>query len=299
VTKSTAGKEKNKLLYSIYPILPMIVFPNCKINLGLHVLEKRNDGYHNLETVFFPVPVTDALEIVAYNEPGSNTSLKFSQSGLTIEGDVSLNSCQKAYNLLKKDFPGLPALQMHLHKVIPHGAGLGGGSADGAFTFLLLNDMFSLGISREKLIEYAGVIGSDCPFFIINKPCIAFSKGEKLSELKIELKNYKLLLIYPGIYVKTAEMYREIKPNVSHKPLVEIITKPVESWRNELENDFEKVVFLLYPEIANLKESLYKQGAVYASMSGSGSSVYGLFEKDCILELNYPGHYFVRELILD
>jgi len=299
VTKLTAGKERNKLVYSLYPILPMIAFPNCKINLGLHVLEKRKDGYHNLETVFYPVRVTDALEIVENNEAGRNASLPISQSGLAIDGEVSFNSCLKAYHLLKKDFPEMPHLQMHLHKVIPPGAGLGGGSSDGAFALVMLNTIFNLSIPQGKLIEYAGMLGSDCPFFIINKPCFATGKGEKLSELKIDLKNYKLLLIFPGIHVKTAEMYREIRPNAIHKPLMDIIVKPVEYWRNELVNDFEKVLFPHYPEIANLKESLYKQGAVYASMSGSGSSVYGLFEKDCILKLNYPGHYFVRELILD
>lgn len=277
----------------------MIVFPNCKINLGLHILQKRSDGYHDLETVFYPIPITDALEIVEYREPQRSSSLPFTLSGITIEGDVAKNLCMKAYRLLKRDYPELPHIQMHLHKMIPSGAGLGGGSADGAFTLKLLNHLFNLGISEELLIEYAAELGSDCPFFIINKPCLAQGKGEKLKELNLSLKDYKLAVINPGIHVNTGDAFRQLKPQSSRKPLEEIISKPVERWKDELINDFEKVIFPKHREIVEIKDNLYKQGAVYASMSGSGSTVFGLFPKESKIEFSYPHNYFIWELILN
>ncbi|HMU47760.1 MAG TPA: 4-(cytidine 5'-diphospho)-2-C-methyl-D-erythritol kinase [Chitinophagaceae bacterium] len=277
----------------------MIVFPNCKINLGLHILQKRSDGYHDLETVFYPVPIADALEIIEYREPQRSSSLPFTLSGIAIEGDVATNLCMKAYRLLKRDYPELPHIQMHLHKVIPSGAGLGGGSADGSFTLTLLNRLFNLGISEELLIEYAAELGSDCPFFIINKPCLAQGKGEKLKRLNISLKDYKLAVINPGIYVNTGDAFRQLKPLSSRKPLEEIISKPVERWKDELINDFEKVIFPKHREIVDIKDNLYKQGAVYASMSGSGSTVFGLFPKETNIDFSFPPYYFTRELILN
>lgn len=277
----------------------MIVFPNCKINLGLHILQKRSDGYHDIETVFYPIPITDALEIIKYKEPHRSSSLPFTISGLAIEGDAATNLCMKAYRLLKRDYPELPHIQMHLHKVIPSGAGLGGGSADGSFALILMNQLFNLGMSDELLIEYAAQLGSDCPFFIINKPCLAKGRGEQLKEMDVSLRNYKLAIINPGIHVNTGDAFRQLKPQASRKSLEEIISNPVERWKDELVNDFEKVIFPKHREIVEIKDNLYKQGAVYASMSGSGSTVFGLFPKDSKIEFSYPDNYFIRELILN
>lgn len=277
----------------------MIVFPNCKINLGLHILRKRPDGYHDIDTIFYPVPVTDALEIIEYNEPTRSSSLPFSLSGLAIEGDSASNLCMKAYRLLKREFPDLPHIAMHLHKVIPAGGGLGGGSADGSFTLMLLNDLFHLGLSRQQLIEYSSQLGSDCPFFIINKPCLASGRGETLEEIDISLANFKLVLINPGIHVNTGDAFRQLKPSPAERPLDEIIMMPVDRWKDELKNDFEKVIFKQHREIVDIKDQLYSKGAVYASMSGSGSTVFGIFEKDSDARFYFPFNYFVRELILN
>ena len=274
----------------------MIVFPNCKINLGLHVLGKRADRFHELETVFFPLPLYDILEIVYLKQLTGEPGIPFSKSGLEIEGDNSNNLCIKAYRLLKKKFPQLPSIQLHLHKVIPAGAGLGGGSADGSFTLKLLNELCGLDLSVNQLIKFALQLGSDCPFFIINKPCFSKGRGELLEEIPIDLSGYKLLLVNPGIHVNTSAMFREIKPALPEIPLKEIISKPVQKWKEEMKNDFEKVVFPQYPEIARIKKEIYLSGAVYASMSGSGSSVYGIFSKQQEIRISFPPHYFVREL---
>ena len=179
----------------------MIVFPNCKINLGLHILGKREDGFHNLETVFYPLLFRDALELI----PATNntTEIEFTGSGLAVDGNVSDNLCVKAYYLLKKNFPQLPLVKIHLHKAIPMGAGLGGGSADAAFMLKLLNEKFNLNISTPQLLNYALELGSDCPFFIINKPCIATGRGEILEEIEVDLSAYKIVLINPGIHINT------------------------------------------------------------------------------------------------
>ena len=251
----------------------MISFPNCKINLGLRILRKRNDGYHDLETVFYPLPHYDIIELIQ----GSD-DLVFSGSGLRVAGEAANNLCFKAIQLLQKDFPQLPAMRMHLHKNIPMGAGLGGGSADGAFTLQLINQKFRLGLSREQLLHYALQLGSDCPFFIINKPCVAYGRGEQLEEITVDLSTYGILLVNPGIHVNTAEAFSGVSPAVPAKSVKEIIQQPLTGWKNELINDFETTVFSKYPAIKSIKESLYSKGAVYSSMSGSGSTVYGIFE---------------------
>jgi 4-diphosphocytidyl-2-C-methyl-D-erythritol kinase len=272
----------------------VIVFPNCKINLGLHILQKRADGFHDLETVFYPVALQDALEIVQNPSPAS--TIQFNTSGLKIDSSVEDNICFKAYQLLKKDFPGLPSIKMHLHKAIPSGAGLGGGSSDGVFTLLLLNKKFNLGLSEVQLIDYALQLGSDCPFFIKNKPCYATGRGERLEEIELNLSNYKIVLVNPQIHIHTGKAFSKITPSNQRTCIKEIIQQPIEKWKELLKNDFEEAVFAEHAEVKTIKEELHKQGAVYASMSGSGSSVYGLFEKNIEPQFDFPEHYFIRQI---
>ncbi len=253
----------------------MITFPNCKINLGLNIIHKRSDGYHELETVFFPVAFNDALEII----PSLKKINEFTVTGLPA-GDDKNNLCLKAYDLIKKDFSHLPAIQMHLHKAIPPGAGLGGGSSDAAFTLQMLNKIFGLNISDEKLQDYALQLGSDCPFFLMNKPCIATGRGEKLKPLNIDLSAYKILLVNPGVHISTAWAFSKVVPSISKVLVKDIIREPVDSWKDDLKNDFEIPVFESHPEIKRIKEDMYQTGAIYASLSGSGSTVFGLFKKD-------------------
>lgn len=273
----------------------MIVFPNCKINLGLHILRKRADGYHDLETVFYPVRFTDILELIP-ERTTTDQPVNYAQSGLDIQGNPLDNLCVKAYLLLKKDYPALPPVKMHLHKVIPTGAGLGGGSADAAFTLQLLNDYFKLGLSTDQLLHYALSLGSDCPFFILNKPAYATGRGELLEPVSVDLTGYTLVIINPGIHIPTAQAFAGIRPAQPERSLKEIIALPVSSWADELINDFEKPIFYQYPEIAAIKDELYRAGAVYASMSGSGSTVYGLFADGKPLILNLPPDYFIKVL---
>lgn len=274
----------------------MIVFPNCKINLGLNVLRKRKDRFHELETVFYPLPLQDILEITWLKRMTGEPGVPLSRSGLEIDSDNDNNLCVKAYWLLKKKFPQMPSIQMHLHKVIPSGGGLGGGSADAAFALMMLNEMCGLKLSKEQLLKFAAQLGSDCPFFIVNKPCFSKGRGELLEEIQLDLSAYKFIIVNPGVHVNTGAMFREIKPALPAKSLKEIIKEPVTHWKDEMKNDFEKVVFTLHPEIGRIKEELYNAGAVYASMSGSGSTVFGLFAKDKTVELSFPPHYFVKEL---
>lgn len=276
----------------------MIIFPNCKINLGLHVLRKRNDNYHELETVFYPLPFTDVLEVIQQNKKDSDPAeINLSLSGLEIETVNEKNLCFKAYYLLKKDFPALPSVQIHLHKVIPPGAGLAGGSADGTFTLKLLNQKFSLRLTTEKLIDYSLQLGSDCPFFIINKPCLATGRGEFLETISLDLSSYKFVLVYPGIHMSTTHAFSLINPRMPEKSINEIIKHPIESWKNDLKNDFEEPVFKVYPEIKGIKEKLYETGAVYASMTGSGSTIFGIYKKEADLQLNFPKKYLVKILL--
>lgn len=271
----------------------MIVFPNCKINLGLHILQKRTDGFHDLETIFYPVPLQDALEIIQ-NPLSQFNEIEFTTSGLNV--DTSQNICVSAYQILKKDVGRLPSIKMHLHKTIPLGAGLGGGSSDGAFALMSLNRKFNLGLSEKQLTSKALDLGSDCPFFIKNKPCYAGGRGEVLEEINLNLDNYKMVLVNPGIHINTALAFSKIKPHNSRRSLKQTVQLPVVEWKDALKNDFENSVFFEYPEIQNIKGQLYRQGAVYASMSGSGSTVYGLFEKSYPLQFHFPAHYFIKEL---
>lgn len=274
----------------------MLVFPNCKINLGLHITRKRQDGYHDLETVFYPLPLKDVLEITINQQPGTQgleqDGLHFTAGGLTVAGDTANNLCVKAWRLLKNDFPQLPPVQLHLHKAIPMGAGLGGGSSDAAFTLRLINDRFKLGISTEKLLDYALQLGSDCPFFIINKPCIATGRGELLQTIQLDLSAYSFLLVYPDIHISTGWAFEHITPSLPTQSMHQLIQQPVSTWKYVLVNDFEAPVCNLHPELQHIKDALYAAGAVYASMTGSGSSFYGLFPKGKAPEGLFPLHKF-------
>jgi 4-diphosphocytidyl-2-C-methyl-D-erythritol kinase len=250
----------------------MIIFPNAKINIGLNVIERRDDGYHNLETIFYPVKINDALEIIKADE------LSFQSSGLEIPGRVEDNLCIKGYHLLKKDFD-LPLVKIHLHKHIPIGAGLGGGSADAAFFIRLLNQFFELGLTDVQMRAYARQLGADCAFFIQNKPVFAFDKGDEFEPIKLDLSNYKIVLVMPPVHVSTSEAYRGVKPAPVKQSLMELINEPIKEWKNHVKNDFENSVFKNHPEIRGVKASLYEAGAIYASMSGSGASVFGIFEE--------------------
>ncbi|HQR93126.1 MAG: 4-(cytidine 5'-diphospho)-2-C-methyl-D-erythritol kinase [Bacteroidetes bacterium 24-39-8] len=267
----------------------MVLFPNCKINLGLHITRKRDDGYHDLETVFYPIGIKDVLEIIHSQDP-KETCL-FSSTGLAIQGNSTDNLCVKAYHLLKKDFPQLPPIQMHLHKSIPMGAGLGGGSADGAFALKLLNQLFHLEISEYQLIQYALELGSDCPFFILNQACIGKGRGELLEKISLDLSQYQFLIVNPGIHIGTGWAFSQITPKPVEHSLNSIIKEPIQTWKNYLSNDFEAPVMNAYPEIAKMKQALYESGALYASMSGSGSTLFGIFEKGLAPKFSFPSHY--------
>lgn len=272
----------------------MICFPSCKINLGLRITQKRADGFHALETVFFPISIKDALEIII--EPDANAApITFTSSGLAINGDPSDNLCFKAYELLKKDYPTIPNIKMHLHKQIPMGAGLGGGSSDGAFTLVALNQLFDLQITEDKLMQYALTLGSDCPFFILNSPAYATSRGEILKPINVNLDGYTIVIVNPGIAISTKLAFSLITPKVPDSNLEVIICESVSTWKDNLINDFEEPIFNSFPELANIKETLYQKGAVYASMTGTGSTVYGIFPTSIIdtLDFNFPAHYFV------
>ena len=254
--------------------LRMIQFPNCKINLGLSILAKRTDGYHELETVFYPIGISDALEIL----PSENLSL--TQTGIAVPGDPAQNLCLKAYHLLKKDFPQIPAVQMHLHKNIPMGAGLGGGSSDGTAALLMLNQQFALDLNESQLIHYASQLGSDCPFFVYNKACYATGRGEILTPIALDLSNYQFVLVHPGIHISTAWAFQQLNPHTKSESIQTIIEKPIAEWKDCLLNDFEAPVFKAEPTLLEIKTTLYQHGAIYASMSGSGSSLFGIFPKD-------------------
>ncbi len=254
----------------------MISFPNAKINLGLSVVEKRPDNYHNIETVFFPVGLKDILEVV--HNPGSDKPFIWNSTGIVIDTPPEKNICIKALELLKNDYEIGP-VQIHLHKNIPFGAGLGGGSADAASMLVLLNDLFELGLSQSQLKGYAVQIGADCPFFIDNKPQYATGIGDRLESVDIDLSGWHLVLIVPDIHVSTPDAYKFVKPGKPKFRVKDIVKQPLHEWKGRLNNDFEQSVFIQYPQINKLKEYLYNIGAEYASMSGSGSSVFGLFKK--------------------
>lgn len=250
----------------------MVTFPNAKINIGLQVLNRRADGYHNLETVFYPIKLYDVLEMVEADE------IRFIPSGLAIPYDGVDNLCVRAYQLLQQAYD-LPPVHIYLHKVIPIGAGLGGGSADAAFLLTLANDQFELGLDEAQLMGYARQLGADCAFFIRNIPVLASGIGDVFADVSIDLSSYHIVLVKPDIAVSTAAAYGVVTPNPAGRQLAMAIEGPVATWRDTIVNDFERGIFAKYPEIAAIKALLYEKGAVFAAMSGSGSSVFGLFEE--------------------
>ncbi len=265
----------------------MISFPNAKINLGLNVVEKRTDGYHDLETVFYPIQLRDVLEIM------KSDRFEFKSTGLIIDGNSYDNLVVKAYWLLQEKFDLAP-IKIHLHKVIPFGAGLGGGSSDAAFMLKMLNEMFNLGLTVSELEKYAGQLGADCPFFVQNKPVYATGVGNQFSPLELSLHKYSIVVVKPPFSVSTAEAYGNIVPKASGFSLEGLNSLKIEEWKNMLRNDFEEPVFKIYPEIAEIKTKLYESGAIYASMSGSGSAVFGLFRHlPMNFESLFPETYFI------
>lgn len=257
-----------------------ICFPIAKINLGLNVVEKRSDGYHNLQTVFYPVPIKDALEIHSMDDAfPSNYDCDLKVTNITIDGDEQRNLVVRAYQMLKQDFPTLPRIHAHLWKGIPTQAGMGGGSSDCAYMLLLLNQQFQLGLTDEQLMQYAAKLGADCAFFILSRPCYAEGIGEKLQPIDMSLNGYHIAVVRPDIPVPTKEAFSHIHPHYPAQNCRETVMQPVETWRETLVNDFEESVFALHPEIGDIKQQLYDMGATYAAMSGSGSALFGLFKE--------------------
>jgi 4-diphosphocytidyl-2-C-methyl-D-erythritol kinase len=264
----------------------MVVFPPCKINLGLSVLSKRPDGYHNLETCFYPLPWYDVLEVIP-----AETFL-FTLTGNVVAGKPEDNLCARAYRLLKEEFE-LDPVNIHLHKIIPSGAGLGGGSSDAAYTLRVLNDIFSLNLDGKTLMGYAARLGSDCAFFIQDNPMLGTGRGEILKEIPLSLNDKFFVVVKPDIHVSTADAFANIKPKSSTPAVAEIIQRyPVAKWKELLKNDFEESVFKKYPAIKLIKEKLYSLGAAYATMSGSGSAVVGIFDHEVKLSDQFPGTTF-------
>ncbi|MBO4741469.1 MAG: 4-(cytidine 5'-diphospho)-2-C-methyl-D-erythritol kinase [Bacteroidales bacterium] len=267
----------------------MTEHPNCKINIGLNVVAKRPDGYHNLESVFYPIPLCDDLEIE------KSDTFSFVQDGNTLDCDLDNNLCVKAYRLLKSRFPELGNVRIRLTKHIPSGAGLGGGSTDAAFTLKMLNSLFHLGLTTQQLQSLASQLGADCTFFIENKTALVTQKGDVFQDSPLDLTGYRLLLVKPDVGVSTAEAYRNIVPAPAPFDLGRIAETPIAEWKSLVFNDFEKSVFEKLPVLAQIKKEMYVHGALYASMSGSGSTIYGIFAPDSdtseIAE-RYSGQFF-------
>ena len=259
----------------------MIVFPIAKINLGLNVVERRPDGYHNLETVFFPVELKDALEVQEMNEAfPSPFDCDLKVTNIHIEGDEQRNLVVRAYNLLKQDFPQMPRVHAHLYKAIPTQAGMGGGSSDCAAMLLALNEMCHLGLTEQQLIDYAARLGADCAFFVKSRPCYAEGIGERLEDISLDLSEWYIGVVRPDIPVPTKEAFARIRPHYPKKNCREVVMQPVETWKEGLINDFEESVFTVHPGLAEVKQQLYNMGATYAAMSGSGSALFGLFKEN-------------------
>jgi 4-diphosphocytidyl-2-C-methyl-D-erythritol kinase len=268
----------------------MISFPNAKINIGLNIIEKREDGFHEIQSVMVPIGLRDALEVIENTDTAAERVV-FTSSGISIPGDIQDNLCYYAYHLVAADYP-VPNVKVHLHKHIPIGAGLGGGSADAAFFIRLLNDKFELGISWGEMHHYARQLGSDCSFFISNKPAFAEGKGDQYESIQLDLHNYHVALIYPNIHINTTMAYSKVKPKHVLRSLENDIQQlPIEQWKDHIHNNFEDSVFMQFPAIKKIKEQLYSQGAIYASMSGSGSAVYGIFKEATDLRSKFPGAF--------
>ncbi len=274
----------------------MILFPNAKINIGLNIVSRRNDGFHDIETIFYPLKgLCDILEVIS--DPDLKEPYVFTQTGLRVDGAIENNLCVKAYKILS-EFIKIPPVKIHLHKQIPFGAGLGGGSSDGVFTLSALNALTKKPLPHNKLMEIALMLGSDCPFFLINTPCFATGRGEKLYSVEVNLNGYFFLLAKPNINVNTGKAYSLSTPKSTNRKLPELIKSDVSDWTGTIVNDFEKIVFELFPEIEDIKKTMYKLGATYSAMSGSGSTVFGLFTKKPAFENAFENYYtFCQKLL--
>lgn len=271
----------------------MTEHPNCKINIGLNIVAKRPDGYHNLESVFYPLPICDTLEIEKAD------TFCFEQDGIALDCAGSDNLCVKAYRLMQKDFPQIGPVAIRLTKNIPSGAGLGGGSSDAAFTIKMLNSLFKLGLHTEQLQGYAARIGADCAFFIENKAVFASQKGDVFQDIALDLSGYRLLLVKPEVGVSTAEAYKSIVPAPAPFDLRKLGSTPMKDWKKLVTNDFEKGIFPKLPLLGEIKRQLYAHGALYASMSGSGSTIYGFFAKNqdiTELRTDFEKRFFTAEI---
>lgn len=265
----------------------MVTFPNAKINIGLYITGKRPDGYHNLVSCFFPAPWHDVLEVVESNQ------LSFESSGFAIPGNADDNLCLKAYHLLAADFD-LPPVSIYLLKKIPIGAGLGGGSADATFMLKACNELFNLKIEYPQLETYAGKLGSDCPFFVKNQPVIARGTGNEFEAIHLDLKGKYLVMVNPAVHVSTAEAYGGLQGYSAEPDLTTWLQMPLPEWQTRVKNDFEASVFQQYPAIAEVKKKLYELGALYASMSGSGATVFGIFDRETEVKTHFPKGYEVK-----
>ena len=271
----------------------MIYYPNAKINIGLNIVEKRPDGYHNLETIFYPIPLNDVLEVV-HNKNGQEPYV-LGNSGIIVDSKAEDNICVKAFELIRAKYQ-IPPISIHLHKMIPFGAGLGGGSADGAFMLKLLNKEFNLGISDDELRHMAAQLGADCAFFIHNQPAYATGIGDVLKPIDMDLSGYYFALIKPSIHVSTPEAYAGIKPKQTTNSLCDLVKLPIEQWKHHIKNDFEASVFKKHPRIGKIKMGLYEAGALYACMSGSGSSVFGIFKEKPELQVEENDYSWIKKL---
>lgn len=261
----------------------MVRFPNCKINLGLHVVGKREDGYHDIETCFYPLPWNDILEIIP------SKTISFTNTGINVPGPYDDNVCLKAYYLLQDEFD-LPPVDIHLHKIVPMGAGLGGGSSDGANTLIILNELFAINLSEQQLEERASELGSDCAFFIHDGPMMGMGRGEILRPIDLSLHGKFMVVVKPDIHVSTKEAYNNIVAKDAYPSIRPILEKEsILNWKNMLKNDFEDSVFSQFPVIEKIKNDFYNQGSIYASMSGSGSSVFGIFDSAVDLKKYFDG----------
>lgn len=291
----------------------MTIYPNAKINLGLNITEKRSDGYHNLETIFYPIPLCDTLRIETEEDIHSKTTNIFPPhcivhtysckdytlhtGGIDIDCPAEKNLVIKAFRNLQQDFH-LPYLYIYMYKQIPSGAGLGGGSSDAAFMMKLLNELFNLQLSTEEMEKRVATLGADCAFFIQNRPTLATGIGNVFTPVSLSLDGWHIVLVKPNVFVSTKEAYSQIRPHQPEIPVTDIINRPVNSWRDMLGNDFEQGIFTLHPEIGKIKEKLYEAGAAYASMSGSGSSVFGLFRTPLSSpEALFPGCFYQQHAL--
>ncbi len=269
----------------------MIVFPNTKINLGLHVLSRRDDGYHDISTAFYPMSWCDSLEIIVSDNKEPFT---FTQSGIPIHGDLSSNIVYRAWKAIS-EVKKLPSLLVHLHKNIPIGAGLGGGSSDAAAFIKAAEKLFALEISVEEQVQIASSLGSDCAFFIRNTPLLASGRGDQFRPAHIDLSSYYILLVHPGIHSSTADAYRHVTPAIPANELEDILRLPLPEWKDNLVNDFEASIFSKFPAVRQLKQMMYNNGAIYASMSGSGSAVFGLFSSSPDIRFPEPMRWHLQK----